>query len=90
MGSNSSAVFRNREREGEKSGEKKEPMGGTHLAARERGERGWAGFPGWLGWIWAPSTAQVGWGTTLSFFLFYFLFFLFLISVLDFEKAIQV
>jgi hypothetical protein len=59
------------EREGEKSREKKEPTGGTLLAARER--EGGTGL-GWLGrcwaaaWLWAPGAAQLGW--FLPFFLF--------------------
>jgi hypothetical protein len=66
-----------------------ELTGGSRRAVRERegeGELGWLG----LAWLdWAPGAAQLGWSTTLSLF-FCFLFFLFLISVLVFEKAIQV
>jgi hypothetical protein len=67
------------EREGEKSGEKTILTCDTCLAVRERGRCG-AGpvlvLTGWAGLVWAPGVAQLGWGTTLSFFfvLFSFLF----------------
>jgi hypothetical protein len=61
-----------------------EPTCGTCLAVRERGERGWA-TAGLFGWSGPRGQPRLGW--PLPFFLSVSFFFLFLISILVFEKA---
>jgi hypothetical protein len=60
------------EREGEKSGEKKKPTGGTHLATRERGKgMGW--LPGLARLDLGPGCG-LGWAGLFLFFFFFVLF----------------
>jgi hypothetical protein len=78
------AVTDSRER-GDILGEKKELMGGSRRAARERERGSWAGFlPGLAQPVWAPGAAQLGCALLLSFSFVLIPFSYFLISCFKF------